>query len=121
MVISRIAADQMLMADLRRTFARSGLSDAVAQRDTPVLFDWLSRIVSLQGVSDAIAWDYMDRHGAEAFRDIEAVLDVGPSCPKLQNYWPSMALQIHRWLPARIKSGESKASYLVTAGEGSRT
>ncbi|WP_131194563.1 hypothetical protein [Lichenihabitans psoromatis] len=72
---------------MRRDFARSGLSKAVARHDTPALFDWLIRILSLQGVSDAIAWRYIDQHGSVSFSDLETTLAAAPSCPKLTSYW----------------------------------
>ncbi|WP_207388232.1 hypothetical protein [Lichenihabitans psoromatis] len=77
----------MALAKMRRDFARSGLTEAVARHDTPALFDWLIRILSLQGVSDAIAWRYMDQHGSVSFADLETTLAAAPSCPKLTSYW----------------------------------
>ena len=62
-------------------------SDAIEAHDTPVLFDWMVRAFSFQGIADAIAADYMDKHGALTWAAIAADLDAGPACPKLQSYW----------------------------------
>ena len=81
-----IAAPRTMLADLRQDFARQGLTGAVARHDTPALFDWLIGVLSYQGVSDAIAWGYMDRNGSMTHADIDAALDA-PACPKLRSYW----------------------------------
>jgi hypothetical protein len=38
-------------------------------------------------ISDAVAYDYMERHGRAAWRDIDQKLGQGVSCPKLKSYW----------------------------------
>ena len=43
--------------------------------------------LSYQGVSDAIAWTYMDHHGTVSFADVAAGLAERPSCPKLKSHW----------------------------------
>ncbi|UDL96234.1 hypothetical protein LGH83_08675 [Lichenihabitans sp. PAMC28606] len=85
--VCEIAAPRSMLIDLNDQFRRSGLRKAVARHDTPVLFDWLIGVLSYQGVSDAIAWAYMDQHGTVTFADIDAVLSDQPSCPKLRSYW----------------------------------
>jgi hypothetical protein len=51
------------------------------------VFDWLMAALSYQGIADAVAYDYMERHGRAAWRDIEQKLGRGVSCPKLKSYW----------------------------------
>ena len=41
--------------------------------DTAAIFDWLMRMLSFQGISDAVAEGYMDRHGNVTWAEIEAV------------------------------------------------
>jgi hypothetical protein len=60
---------------------------AVRRHDTPVIFDWLLDTVSYQGVSDSIAYGYMERHGRVRWHDIAGALAESPSCPKLSCYW----------------------------------
>ncbi|UDL94083.1 hypothetical protein LGH83_16320 [Lichenihabitans sp. PAMC28606] len=85
--LCEVAAPRSMLSDLNDQFRRSGLREAVARHDTPVLFDWLIGVLSYQGVSDAIAWAYMDQHGTVTYADIDAVLSDQPSCPKLRRYW----------------------------------
>jgi hypothetical protein len=51
------------------------------------VFDWLMAALSYQGIADAVAYDYMERHGRAAWRDIDEKLGRGVSCPKLKSYW----------------------------------
>ena len=43
--------------------------------------------LSYQGVSDSIAYGYMERHGRVRWHDIANALADQPSCPKLTCYW----------------------------------
>ena len=43
--------------------------------------------LSYQGIADAVAYDYMERHGRATWRDIDQKLAAGASCPKLKSYW----------------------------------
>jgi hypothetical protein len=60
---------------------------AVRRHDTPVIFDWLIDALSYQGVSDSIAYGYMEQHGRVRWHDIAAGLAQDTSCPKLRCYW----------------------------------
>jgi hypothetical protein len=48
-----------IRADLRADKVRA----AIRNRDTAVVFDWLMAALSYQGIADAVAYDYMERHG----------------------------------------------------------
>jgi len=76
-----------LIDDSRVGLARHGVIAAVQRHDTPVIFDWLIDAVSYQGVSDSIAYGYMEQHGRVRWHDIAAGLAQQPSCPKLRCYW----------------------------------
>jgi hypothetical protein len=43
--------------------------------------------LSYQGISDQLAYEYMERHGRAAWHDIDQKLGRGVSCPKLKSYW----------------------------------
>src|ERR1044071_2913511 len=81
--ICDIAAAPSLIDDCRVDLARRGVIVAVQRRHTPVIFDWLMDLLSYQGISDSIAFDYMVRHGPVRWHDIAKALAVIPSCPKL--------------------------------------
>jgi hypothetical protein len=72
-----------IRADLRADKVRA----AIRHRDTAVVFDWLMAALSYQGIADQVAYDYMERHGRAAWRDIDQKLGRGVSCPKLKSYW----------------------------------
>jgi hypothetical protein len=72
-----------VQADLRADKVRA----AIRSRDTGPVFDWLMSAVSYQGISDQVAYDYMEKHGRVTWRQIKDGLDRGATCPKLKSYW----------------------------------
>ena len=43
--------------------------------------------LSYQGISDRVAYEYMERHGQATWSDLEGKLARPVSCPKLKSYW----------------------------------
>ena len=74
----------------------TGLVGAVAAHNTAVIFDWLIREVSHQGISDAVADGYIDRHGNVTWAEIEGCLATNPSCDKLEGYWGFTDCRYHK-------------------------
>ena len=64
-----------------------GVRAAIRKRDTAAVFDWLIAALSYQGISDQIAYDYMEQHGYVRWDDINQKLAHGATCPKLKSYW----------------------------------
>ena len=58
--VCRIAGTASYLKQIRHSVTRAGIRAAVANHDTPALYDWLIEAVSYQGVSDAVAWTYME-------------------------------------------------------------
>src|SRR5436305_10418848 len=85
--ICQVAGAPSLIDDTRVGLARHGVISAIRRHDTPVIFDWLFDLVSYQGVSDSVAYGYMERHGRVRWYDIANVLADNPSCPRLTCYW----------------------------------
>jgi hypothetical protein len=85
--ICRIAGAQGLIDDARVGLARHGVIAAVQRHDTPAVFNWLIDTLSYQGVSDSIAYSYMEQHGRVRWHFIAGALRDKPSCPKLKGYW----------------------------------
>src|SRR6266576_2139816 len=85
--ICQLAGATSLIDDSRIGLAHNGVIAAVRHRDTLVIFDWLLDAVSYQGVSDSIAYGYMERHGRVRWHHIADALAEAPSCPKLTCYW----------------------------------
>ena len=60
---------------------------ATERLDTPALFNWLVDALSYQGMSDAVAFAYIQKHGSVTWLEIDYRLSKRPSCPKLKSYW----------------------------------
>src|ERR1017187_1980835 len=59
--------------------AERGLVEAVASRDTRALYGWLMESFSFQGISDRIAWSYIEDHGNASWHVVEASLEALPA------------------------------------------
>jgi hypothetical protein len=85
--ICGLAGSATWIDDIRADLRADKVQAAIRHRDTAVVFDWLMAALSYQGISDAVAYDYMERHGRAAWRGIKQGLSQGVSCPKLKSYW----------------------------------
>jgi hypothetical protein len=94
--VCRLAGSASLVEDFRAELDDHGLLQAVARHDTAALFDWLAEAVSYQGISDAIAHQYMEQHGRVTWAAIERDLSTAPRCPKLQGYWQFYDCRYHK-------------------------
>lgn len=75
-----------MIDDARVGLATAGVIEAVRRHDTDSLFDWLMESFSYQGVSDAIAAGYMQKHGYVQAADIVASLKRPRLCAKLASF-----------------------------------
>jgi hypothetical protein len=82
-----LAGSTSLIDDLRAELRVEGVLSAIRRHDTGRLFDWLTAALSYQGISDRVAFNYMEAHGRARWADIDAKLGYGTTCPKLQTYW----------------------------------
>jgi hypothetical protein len=85
--ICGLAGSATLIDDIRADLTADKVRAAIRHHDTAAVFDWLMAALSYQGISDQVAYDYMERHGRATWRDIEQKLGQGVSCPKLKSYW----------------------------------
>src|SRR4051794_21163230 len=85
--LCRLAAEPSYFTGLHHRLADRGIIGAVRAHDTPALFGWLVEVLSFQGISDAAALTFMDRHGRAQWQDLARGLQNRPSCPKLISYW----------------------------------
>src|SRR4249919_565463 len=67
-----LAGSATWIDDIRADLRADKVQTAIRHRDTAVVFDWLMAALSYQGIADAVAYDYMERHGQAAWRDIVA-------------------------------------------------
>jgi hypothetical protein len=91
-----LAGSASYLADVRADLRDRGIIRAVRDHDTPALFDWLVEVLSFQGISDAVAWEYITQHGNVRWADIANGLSRTPSCPKLAGYWRFYDCRYHK-------------------------
>jgi hypothetical protein len=58
-----LAGSASLIENIRADLHAEGVRAAMRKRDTAAVFDWLISALSYQGISDKIAYDYMDPMG----------------------------------------------------------
>jgi hypothetical protein len=82
-----LAGSPSYVDDLREGLRDRGIVRAIENHDTAALFDWLIGVLSLQGISEAVALGYIAEHGNIGWSDVANGLSQTPSCPKLEGYW----------------------------------
>jgi hypothetical protein len=82
-----LAGSATLIDDIRADLRADKVQAAIRHRDTAVVFDWLMAALSYQGIADAVAYEYMERHGRAEWHDIDQKVGQGVGCPKLKSYW----------------------------------
>jgi hypothetical protein len=85
--ICGLAGSPTLIDEIRADLRADKVRAAIRSRDTGPVFDWLMAALSYQGISDQVAYDYMEKHGRVTWRQINQGLDRDASCPKLKSYW----------------------------------
>jgi hypothetical protein len=85
--ICGLAGAPTLIEEIRAELRADKVRAAIRNRHTGPVFDWLMAAVSYQGISDQVAYGYMEKHGRATWRQIKHSLDRGVSCPKLKSYW----------------------------------
>ena len=76
-----------LIEEIRNENGGAAIRSAIRRHDTAALYDWLMSALSYQGISDRVAYQYMERHGQATWSDLEFNLARPVSCPKLKSYW----------------------------------
>src|SRR5271166_2048727 len=84
--ICGLAGSATWIDDIRADLRADKVQAAIRHRDTAVVFGWLMAALSYQGIADAVAYDYMEKHGRAEWRDIDQKLRQGVRCPKLKSY-----------------------------------
>lgn len=89
-LISRVcgvAGSMTFLEDLQLEIRKAEIDRAVANHDTPRIFDWLLTTFSYQGVSDQAARTYIEQNGSADWSAVAAGLRDTPACPRLRSYW----------------------------------
>lgn len=85
--IYRLARSDKLLDTKAVDPTRDMLRDALVNRDNGLIFDWLAGVFALQGISDAVAVEYMRLNGSPTWKSLLPALVRKPSCSKLSSYW----------------------------------
>jgi hypothetical protein len=85
-MVCGLAGSLTFLDDIGSDVQKAGILKAMAQDDTPKIFDWLLGAFSYQGISDQVARGYIRKHGNVTWSDVLANLDA-PPCPLLRTYW----------------------------------
>lgn len=72
--VCQVAGARSVIDDARVGLARHRVIAAVQRHDTAAIFDWLIDALSYQGVSDNIAYGYMEQHGRIRWQHIDAAV-----------------------------------------------
>jgi hypothetical protein len=94
--VCTIAGSMSFREEIDAEAREAGLIEAVERRHTAPIFDWLMSAFSLQGISDRVAWDYMEKHGSANWSSAQAGLRRAPTCPKLRSYWAYDNCRYHK-------------------------
>jgi hypothetical protein len=94
--VCRLAGQTTWVDDLQSEAAENGIITAVKHHDTGAIFDWLMWLLSFQGISDAVAEGYMERHGNITWAEIETALATDPACNRLKGYWAFTDCRYHK-------------------------
>jgi hypothetical protein len=85
--ICGLAGSLSLIDEIRADLRADKVCAAIRNHDTGPVFDWLMAALSYQGISDQVAYDYMEKHGRATWRQIKQGLGRSATCPKLKSYW----------------------------------
>jgi len=94
--VSTVAGSMSFLDEIHLEAQEAGLIEAVARRRTQPIFDWLMSAFSLQGISDRVALDYMEKHGSAQWSSVQKSLKRPATCPKLRSYWAFDNCRYHK-------------------------
>ncbi len=80
-------APSTFLADIRLQLDAAGVVDAVARRDTAIIYGWMVPLIALQGIGDRAAFAFQRSRSPVRWSDLEAGLSSKPSCGRLACYW----------------------------------
>jgi hypothetical protein len=94
--VSTVAGSMSFLDEIHLEAQEAGLIEAVARGRTEPIFDWLMSAFSLQGISDRVALNYMERHGFAQWSSVQKGLNRRATCPKLLSYWAYDYCRYHK-------------------------
>ena len=85
--ICELCGEPNLNKDIRASFRKMGLLQAIRRHDSDTIYDWMAEAISYQGISDHVASTYIEQHGSVSAWEIGQGLERNRLCPKLKDYW----------------------------------
>lgn len=82
-----LLAPTNFLSDISDRLAADGIQAAVDRHDTPVLFDWIVRLLARQGISNTAAESFIETHGSPHWLDVARTMSVAARCPRLRSHW----------------------------------
>ena len=82
-----VLAPRSYLGNVKERLAEAGVIAAVASRDTPVIFDWIVRLLARQGISNHAAEVFLERNGSPTFLDIADHMSKDARCSRLRCHW----------------------------------
>ena len=67
--ICGLAGSSTLIDEIRAELRVAKVRAAIRNRDTGPVFDWLMAAFNYQGISDQVAYEYMEKHGRDMAAD----------------------------------------------------
>lgn len=80
-------APTTFLEDISASLSEAGIQEAVVRHNSRPIYDWLLGLFQLQGISDAVAFSYAEKHGLVRWDEIDAALKRTPDCYRLKSYW----------------------------------
>lgn len=84
--ILALKGNDRIISGMVRDGRESGMAQAVRKHDNAAIYDWLMDLLSLQGISDQIAFGYIERWGNATYADLaQRLATTRCACPKLKD------------------------------------
>jgi hypothetical protein len=82
-----LVAPNSFLKDVRTDAVASGIPAAVAAHETGPIFEFLVNFIQYQGISNAAAYSFAEKHGNVRWAQIQSALLQKPACGLLRSYW----------------------------------
>lgn len=84
------------LVDVSDRLRGASVPEAIVNRESSPIVDWVLRLFALQGISDRGAFAFDERHGGVRSLEIEAGLRLSPPCSVLRCYWSFQACRYRK-------------------------
>ena len=82
-----LLAPRDYLIEVCRRLDEAGVRQAVHDRDSEKLFDWIIRSLARQGISNHAAEVFLARNGSPTIEEISGLIATEARCPRLRCWW----------------------------------